>query len=50
MGLICVRCAAQGDFRIRAVSVAGGDALCGLHLWGHLYGGRPYSGQFARTS
>jgi hypothetical protein len=41
--LLCVRCASQ-CVRTPAVSIADGNAVCGKHLWGHLFGGRAYSG------
>lgn len=43
MTLFCVRCAAACQ-RVSAVSVADGNALCGKHLHGYLFGGRTYSG------
>lgn len=41
--LLCVRCAAA-CMRTPAVSIADGNAVCGKHLWGHLFGGRAYNG------
>ena len=43
--LLCVRCASEG-IRALAVSIAGGNAVCGRHLHGHLFGGRTYHGWF----
>ncbi len=41
--LLCVRCAAA-CMRTLAVSIADGNAVCGKHLHGYLFGGRTYNG------